>query len=359
VTLVWPPMLWLLALLPIAVLVYLRLPERRRPAGVRFAGIVATPAALGWRRHVPPALLLLALGVLIVATARPMVSAIVNAARSTIILAMDVSQSMAAEDIQPTRHEASQHAAKQFIALQPPTVEIGIVAFASTGFVAQPPTTDHAMLFRAVDRLELLRNTAVGSGIVTSLQTIFPDTNLATALYGGKPLSKALRLEVLTNAARNNPNAGAGAVLEASEDSPLVWAAGPGSYESAVVILMTDGKTTMGPDPRRAGQLAANLGVRVFTIGFGSDTGAVIQSGGATIPADVDEPTLRDIADKTGADYYRAYSADELAQIYSTMATRFVREKLDIDLAFLLAGIGAALAMAAGVLSLWWSGRVP
>lgn len=355
-TFVWPSILWFLGLLPIAVLAYLRLPQRKRPGGVRFAAIVVPPPASGWRRHGPPALLLLALGVLIAAAARPTVSAIITAPRSTIILAMDISQSMAAEDIAPSRHAASQHAAKQFIALQPPTVEIGIVAFASTGFVAQPPTTDHSMLFRAIDRLELLRNTAVGSGIVTSLQTIFPDTNLTNALYGGKPLSKALRLEVLTNAARRNPDAGA--KLASDEESPLVWAAGPGSYESAVVILMTDGKTTMGPDPRRAGQLAANLGVRVFTIGFGSDNGAVIQSGGASIPADVDEPTLRDIADKTGADYYRAYSADELAQIYSTMATRFVREKLDIDLAFLLAGIGAALAMVSGLLSLWWSGRV-
>jgi Ca-activated chloride channel family protein len=237
-------------------------------------------------------------------------------------------------------------------------VEIGIVAFASTGFVAQPPTTDHDTLFRAIDRLQLLRNTAVGSGLVTSLQTIFPDTNLSAALYGGKPLSKALKLEVLTNAARANPNARVGALLESDEESPLVWAAGPGSYESAVIILMTDGKTTMGPDPRRAGLLAANLGVRVFTIGFGSEQGAVIQSGDALIPADVDEPTLRDIADKTGADYYRAYSADQLAQIYSTMTTKFVRERLDIDLAFIFAGIGAALATIAGLLSLWWAGRV-
>jgi Ca-activated chloride channel homolog len=356
-TLVWPSMLWLLVLLPPAALVYLTWPRRRWPLGVRFAGI-AVPPVLRWRRHVPPALLLLALAVLIVATARPTVSAIVNAARSTIILAIDVSQSTAAEDISPTRHAASQHAAKQFIALQPRTVEIGIVAFASTGFVAQPPTTDHATLFRAIDRLQLLRNTAVGSGIVTSLQAIFPDTNLSKALYGGKPLSKALRLEVLTNAARNNPNASAGAMLEANEESPLVWAAGPGSYESAVIILMTDGKTTMGPDPRRAGLLAANLGVRVFTIGFGSDTGVVMQSSGVTIPADVDEPALRDIANKTGADFYRAYSADELGHIYSTMATKFVREKMDIDLAFIFAGIGALIAMFAAFLSLSWFGRV-
>jgi Ca-activated chloride channel family protein len=355
-TLVWPSMLWFLTLLPVLAALYLLLTRRRPPSSLRFAA-VATDGH-GWRRHAPPALLLLAFGALIIATARPTVSAVVTAPRSTIILAMDISQSMAAEDIEPSRHAASQHAAKQFIALQPRTVEIGIVAFASTGFVAQPPTTDHDTLFRAIDRLQLLRNTAVGSGLVTSLQTIFPDTNLSAALYGGKPLSKALKLEVLTNAARANPNARVGALLESDEESPLVWAAGPGSYESAVIILMTDGKTTMGPDPRRAGLLAANLGVRVFTIGFGSEQGAVIQSGDALIPADVDEPTLRDIADKTGADYYRAYSADQLAQIYSTMTTKFVRERLDIDLAFIFAGIGAALATIAGLLSLWWAGRV-
>jgi len=231
---------------------------------------------------------------------------------------------------------------------------VGIVAFAGIAFVAQPPTTNHAILYDAIDRLELLRSTAVGSGILASLETIFPDIDLSKALYGNTQASRSPR-------AGQRETVGALGATAPSQDvsDPMdAEVVGPGSYESAIVILMTDGATTVGPDPRRAGQLAADLGVRVFTVAFGTDTGAKVSVNGRSINASVDEPTLRYIAEQTGADYFRATSAAELARIYSTMSTRFVGETEEVELAFLFAGIGALLALVAGSLSLWWFGRV-
>jgi Ca-activated chloride channel homolog len=351
VTLVWPSMLWFLGLLPGLAALHLALLRRQRPQAARHAAFANLPASalLGWRQHVPSALLLLALGVLIVATARPATVVTVTGPRSTIILAMDVSQSMAAEDVKPNRLAASQQAARQFIAQQPANVEVGIVAFAGIAFVAQPPTVDHALLFAAIERLKLLRSTAVGSGIIVSLKTIFPDQDLSK-LYGPPP-TKAAQLKSAALWI-------AGAAATPTDNTLPTKGGGPGSYESAIIILMTDGRTTVGPDPRRAGQLAADLGVRVFTVAFGSDKGAVVAMAGGPIRADRDEPALRDIAQETGADYFEATSATELVHVYSTMSTRFVGEKKQMEFAFLFAGIGALIAMVAAFLSLWWFGRV-
>jgi Ca-activated chloride channel homolog len=188
-TFIWPFMLWLLALLPILVLLYVLVLRTRKRGAVRFANLGLVKAAmgrsLGWRRHVPPALLLVALAVLILATARPAAVVTLNAARSTVILAMDISGSMGADDVKPSRLVASQEAAKRFIADQPSTVEIGIVAFASVALLVQSPTLERDPLYAAIDNFELRRGTAVGSGILTSLRTIFPDVNFYRGIAGG------------------------------------------------------------------------------------------------------------------------------------------------------------------------------
>lgn len=352
-TFVWPSMLWVLVVLPGLAAVIVQLLRRRRPVAAGFASRPALRA--GWQRYVPPLVLMLALAMLLIATARPTATMTVMGPRSTIILAMDVSQSMAAQDVSPSRLVASQQAAKQFVAQQPGNVEVGIIAFAGIAFVAQPPTTNHAILYDAIDRLELLRSTAVGAGILTSLETIFPDIDLSKALYGNSQIRSPQAGKTETTGVLG------GSAVAPSQSVPDPIAAeviGPGSYESAIVILMTDGATTVGPDPRRAGQLAADLGVRVFTVAFGTDTGAKVSVNGRSINASVDEPTLRYIAEQTGADYFRATSAAELARIYSTMSTRFVGEKEEVELAFLFAGVGALLALVSAFLSLWWFGRV-
>jgi Ca-activated chloride channel homolog len=354
----WPFMLWLLALLPVLVVLYILLLRRKKRGAVRFANLAMIKAAmgksLGWRRHVPPALFLVALGVLIVATARPAAEITLNAARSTVILAMDISGSMGADDVQPNRLVASQEAAKRFIADQPSTVEIGIVAFASVALLVQSPTIERDALYAAIDNFELRRGTAVGSGILTSLRTIFPDVNFYRGIAGGEGglMNPGLKME-------SSPTDSVDPfIVKETEDRIEYTPVEPGSYDNAIIILLTDGATTAGPDPLAAGQLAADFGVRVFTVAFGSKEGSVVNFAGRSMRAELDAPTLQAIAKTTAGEYFEAASADELARVYSTMSTKFIGEKKEAEIAFIFAGAGALIAMFAAFLSLWWFGRV-
>jgi Ca-activated chloride channel family protein len=356
----WPFMLWLLLLLPVLVLLYVLVLRRKKRGALRFANLAMVKAALGksvgWRRHVPPALFLLALGVLIVATARPAAEITLNAARSTVILAMDISGSMGAEDVAPNRMVASQEAAKKFIADQPSNVEIGIVAFASVALLVQSPTTDREPLYAAIDSFELRRGTAVGSGILTSLRTIFPDVNFYRGLSGGadEPMIGGLGGGAApTDNSNTDPF-----IVRADPDRLEYTPVEPGSFNSAIIILLTDGATTAGPDPILSGQLAADFGVRVFTVAFGSREGSIVNFAGRRMRAELDAPTLQEIAKRTEGEYFEATSADELTRVYSTMSTKFVGEKEEAEIAFIFAGIGALIAAFAGFLSLWWFGRV-
>lgn len=356
-TFFWPFMLWLLALLPVLVMLYILVLRRKKKGAVRFANLSMVKAAMGksvgWRRHVPPALFLVALAVLIVATARPAAVVTLNAARSTVILAMDISGSMGAEDVVPNRLVASQEAAKKFIADQPSSVEIGIVAFASVALLVQSPTTDREPLYAAIDNFELRRGTAVGSGILTSLRTIFPDVNFYRGIAGGgEPMLPSLR-------SGGGPTDNTDPfVVKEGEDRLEYTPVEPGSYDSAIIVLLTDGATTAGPDPLAAGQLAADFGVRVFTVAFGSKEGSIVNFAGRSMRAELDAPTLQEIAKKTEGQYFEATSADELTRVYSTLTTKFVGEKKETEIAFIFAGIGALIAMFAAFLSLWWFGRV-
>lgn len=356
----WPFMLWLLLLLPVLVLLYVLVLRRKKRGAVRFANLAMVKAALGksigWRRHVPPALFLLALGVLIVATARPAAEITLNAARSTVILAMDISGSMGAEDVAPNRLVASQEAAKKFIADQPSNVEIGIVAFASVALLVQSPTTDREPLYAAIDNFELRRGTAVGSGILTSLRTIFPDVNFYRGLTGGQDEPM---IGGLGGGAEPTDSTNADPFIVRSDPDRLQYTAvEPGSFDSAIIILLTDGATTAGPDPILAGQLAADFGVRVFTVAFGSREGSIVNFAGRRMRAELDAPTLQEISKRTEGEYFEATSSDELTRVYSTMSTKFVGEKEEAEIAFIFAGIGALIAAFAGFLSLWWFGRV-
>jgi Ca-activated chloride channel family protein len=356
-TFFWPFMLWLLALLPVLVLLYVLVLRRKKKGAVRFANLSMVKAALGksvgWRRHVPPALFLIAVAVLIVATARPAAVVTLNAARSTVILAMDISGSMGAEDVAPNRLVASQIAAKKFIADQPSSVEIGIVAFASVALLVQSPTTDREPLYAAIDNFELRRGTAVGSGILTSLRTIFPDVNFYRGIAGGGETM----LPNLRTGSGPTDNVDPFVVKE-TEDRLEYTPVEPGSYDSAIIVLLTDGATTAGPDPLVAGQLAADFGVRVFTVAFGSKEGSIVNFAGRSMRAELDATTLQEIAKKTEGQFFEATSSDELTRVYSTLTTKFVGEKKETEIAFIFAGIGALIAMFAAFLSLWWFGRV-
>jgi len=359
-TFIWPEALWLLLLVPALAALYVWLLRRRKRAVVRYANLALVKTALGgstgWRRHVPPALLLIAIAVLIVAVARPAAVVTLASSRATVILAMDVSGSMRADDVSPSRIQASQTAAKKFIAEQPANVQIGIVAFASIALLVQQPTIERDPLYAAIDSFELRRGTAVGSGILTSLRTIFPDVNFYARIPGGSgdPL-----LQNLGSPQLNVPLDGKSLLKNNEGSDPAQHTpVDPGSYDNAVIILLTDGATTAGPDPLDAGQMAADWGVKVYTVGFGSQNGAIVDFGGRSMRAQLDEPTLKAIAQKTNGQYFQAKSADDLSHVYSSLSTKLVGEKKLTEIAFIFAGIGALFAMAAGVLSLWWFGKL-
>lgn len=359
-TFIWMEMLWLLLALPALVLAYFWIQRRKKKLALRYANLALVKQALGrglgWRRHVPPLLLLLAIAVLIVAVARPAAVLTLASSRATVILSMDVSGSMRARDIEPSRLAASQEAAKAFIANQPANVEIGIVAFAGAAMLVQAPTLDRELLTAAINSFDLRRGTAVGAGVLAALATIFPDEEFDIAGFSD-PRDQLGRPST----------GGAGAALPGSNsrslDDPDPPATDhlpvePGSYENAVIILLTDGATTTGPDPLMAGRLAADYGVRVYTVGFGSVSGDVVQFAGRSVRARLDVATLQTIAEITEGEYYAAESSDDLGRVYDSLATRLIAEKKLTEIAFLFAGIGALLAVLAAALSMLWLGRI-
>ena len=361
---VWPEALWLLLLIPLLIWGYFWILRRRKRATVRYANLAMVKAAMGnapaWRRHVPPALMLVAIAALIVAVARPEAVLTLASSRATVILAMDISGSMGADDITPSRIVASQAAAKKFIADQPPDVQIGLVEFAAIAILAQAPTIDREPLYTAIDAFELRRGTAVGSGILTSLKTIFPNDDFGSAATGGfgGPSQgngfNSLGTRMNTGPIDSQTLLGGGKPGDPGPHKPVP----PGSYQNAVVILLTDGATTAGPDPLEAGQLAADYGVKVFTVGFGTGDGAIVGFGGRQMRAMLDEPTLKTIAQNTTGEYYAAKSADDLSKVYNSLATKLVGEKKLTDIAFIFAGIGALFALLSAGLSLLWFGRL-
>jgi Ca-activated chloride channel family protein len=351
-TFIWMEMLWLLLLVPVLIGLYIYMMRRRKKSAVRYANLAMVKQAMGrgpgWRRHLPPALMLLAITVLILAVARPAAVVTLASSRGTIILAMDVSGSMRARDVDPSRIEASQVAAKQFISGQPANVQVGIVAFAASALLVQVPTIDREALYAAIDRFQLRRGTAVGAGILVSLATIFPEENF----------ERQNEFDALGQPARRGVISRSLDEQMSAPSTPEHIPVDPGSYDSAVVILLTDGATTTGPDPLEAGQTAADYGVRVFTVGFGSPEGSVVDFGGRSMRAQLDAPTLKAIADTTQGQYFEAKSTADLTEVYDSLTTKLVAEKKLTEIAFIFAGIGALFAALAASLSMLWFGRV-
>ena len=337
-----PSMLWLLLLLPLLVLMYRWLLARKRKSTVRLASIGVAKAALGkgpgWRRHVPPLLLLLALGALLFAVSRPTATITLPLAERTIMLAMDVSGSMRAEDVKPNRLVASQVAAKAFVENLPREVKIGVVSFAGTAAVVQAPTTSRDDVIAAIDRFQLQRGTATGSGIILSLATLFPDHGIEIQNITGQ---------------RAFPGKEVGKKDEKKFD-PVA----PGSYNSAAIIMLTDGQRTTGPDPLDAAKMAAERGIRVYTVGIGTTSGEIIGFEGWSMRVRLDEETLKNVSILTHGEYFYAGTAEDLKKVYESLSSRMVVEKKETEVSALFAALGALLAVTAAGLSLWWFGRV-
>ena len=284
-----------------------------------------------WRRHVPPILFLLALAVMIAAIARPQAVITLPSQHETVILAMDVSGSMRATDVEPNRLVAAQNAAKAFLAEQPENVRIGVVAFAGTATVAQAPTRNRDDLVAAIDRFQLQRATAIGSAIIVSLATIFPDAgyDVATFMYGAESREE-------------------GGQKPPQPDQAAVKPVPPGSYNNAVIILLTDGQRTTGPDTVAAARLAADRGVRIYTVGVGTPDGKIVGFEGWSMRVRLDEETLKTIADVTRGEYFYAGTAVDLKKVYETLRTKLVLETKKTEVTALFSAAAALLALLAG-----------
>ncbi len=339
----WPHMLWALLALPAVVALYFWILGRRRKNTVRLASLAIARQAMGkgpgWRRHVPPLLLLGALGTLLFSLSRPAAMVTLPMAERTIMLAMDVSGSMRAEDVKPNRLVASQEAAKAFLTDLPREVRVGVVSFAGTAAVVQPPTFSRDDVIAAIDRFQLQRGTATGSGIVLSLATLFPDAGIEIQTITGQ---------------RNMPRMLGDKEPKKQDFKPVE----PGSYNSAAIIMLTDGQRTTGPDPLDAAKMAAERGVRVYTVGIGTTQGEVIGFEGWSMRVKLDEETLKNISLLTHGEYFYAGTAEDLKKVYQSLSSRIVVERKETEITALFAGLGALLALAAAALSLWWFGRV-
>lgn len=340
----WPHLLWLLLAVPLLVAIYLWALSRRRKLAVRYAGLELVREAAGrqrWRRHVPPLLFLLAIATLLLAVARPSAVVTLPSSHETVILTMDVSGSMRASDVTPTRLGAAQLAARSFVEQQPRSTRVGIVTFGGGAALVQPPTQSREDLLAAIDRFELQRGTAVGSGILMSLKTLFPDQNFDLPSLDPRRASQATSLDAL----RTPP-------LETPRPVP------PGSYDSAVVILLSDGQTTTGPDPLEAAKVAADRGVRIYTVGIGTPNGEILIGDGWSMRVRLDEEALREIAKTTDAEYFYAATANDLKGVYDSLTSRLVFETRDTEITSLFAAMGAALAVLSALLSMLWFNRV-
>jgi Ca-activated chloride channel homolog len=339
----WPSLLWLLLLLPLLVALYLWVLKRKRKTTVRLASIsvakLAAGSGPGWRRHLPPALLLLGLASLLLAVARPTAILTLPLSERTIMLAMDVSGSMRAEDVKPNRLVASQEAAKAFVNNLPREVRVGVVSFAGTAAVVQAPTDSRDDVIKAIDRFQLQRGTATGSGIILSLATLFPDDGIEIQHVTGQ---------------KNFPDTKPIAKKDSKPFTPVP----AGSYNSAAVIMLTDGQRTTGPDPLDAAKMAAERGIRVYTVGIGTTQGEIIGFEGWSMRVKLDEETLKNISVLTHGEYFYAGTAEDLKKVYESLSSRMVVERKETEISALFAGLGALLAVVAAGLSLWWFGRV-
>jgi Ca-activated chloride channel homolog len=315
-----PGWLWLLLAVAALLALYLVVQLRRRAYAVRFANLELldklAPRRPGWRRHLAFALLLLALGSLTTAMAKPTKDTRVPRDRATVMMAIDVSLSMRAEDVSPNRLEAAQAAAKEFVGLLPPRINLGLVTFSGTASVAVAPTTDRASVLRAIDSLELAERTAIGEAIFSCLDAI-------------KTFQAQLQ--------------GQDAAEEGSAPARLV--------------LMSDGSNTWGRSPEQAAGAAKQSEIPVSTIAFGTDEG-YIELEGDRVAVPVNHEQLRGIAEGTGGSYYAAASAEELGSVYRDLGSQigYTTERREITTWFV--GTGLLLAFAAAGVSLAWSNRL-
>jgi Ca-activated chloride channel family protein len=311
--------LWLLALLAVAALaaLYVLLQLRRRAYAARFTNVALlgaiVPRRPGWRRHLAFAVVAAGLATLVVSLAVPSTEVRVPREKATVVMAVDVSLSMQATDIEPDRFRAMRRAGKEFVDVLPERINLGLVSFAGTATTLVPPTTDRAQVAGAIDNLDLAESTAIGEAVFTSLTAI---ENFQSSLES-----------------------------DGQEAPP------------ARIVLLSDGYNTVGRDDTQAIDAARAAGIPVSTIAFGTDYGT-LDLDGETVPVPVDRATLEEIADQTGGSYSEAASASELEQVYADLGSQigYTTEPQDISPWFVRGGV--LLVLLGAVLSLLWTNRL-
>ena len=332
---IWTPLLWSLILIPLLVMLYLWMQRRRAQIALRYGslGLVqqASGRGVGVRRHIPAILFLLGLTVLFLALARPQMVIGLPKVEGIVILAFDVSGSMAAEDFEPNRLEAAKAVAIDFVSRQPSTVKVGVVAFSESGLSVQIPSSDQTAIIDAIERLKPQRGTSLANGIVASLNTI-------ANLTGQEPI---VGFEGADVAPPLN------ATPEVSAD------------QSSVIVLFTDGENNMNPDPVEAALLAAERGVRIHTIAVGSPEGTELTVNGFTVFTQVDEAALQQISEITQGIYYNAQDEEDLREVYESIEPRLKIEEEAQEVTAVFAGVSILILLIGGLLSLLWFSRVP
>mgnify|MGYP001081215464 CR=1 FL=1 len=333
-TLIWPWMLSALLLVPLFAVLYLRLLRRRQQTATALGplGVVQNRSGreVGRGRHLPPALYLLGLTFLLFGLSRPELPVSLPRVEGTVILAFDVSNSMLADDLEPTRIEAAKVAARNLVENQPSTIRIGVVAFGNGGLVVQPPTKVQGDVLAAIDRISPQGGTSLGQGIFTALNAL-----------AGEPLG-----------ADEAPLTGD----NLPEEMPALEI---GDYSSAVILMLTDGENTSAPDPLDVAQLAAEAGVRVYPVGIGSAEGAVLEVDGFNVLTRLDETALEEIAGVTNGAYYRAEDGESLQDIYREIDLQLTVKGERMEVTSILAGLGTLFFLIGAGLSMIWFGRVP
>jgi Ca-activated chloride channel homolog len=312
-----PAWLWLLLVVVALLGGYVFLQLRRTKYVARFSNVEllssVAPRRPGWRRHLTFALLLVGLSVLAVGVARPAAAVRVPRDRATVILAIDVSLSMQADDVLPTRLAAAQKAAKRFVDLLPGRINLGLVSFARNGNVLVPPTLDRDATKTAIDGLKLENYTAIGEAVFSSLDAIRVFSQATTA-KGDKP-------------------------------------------PPARIVLMSDGANTTGRSVPDAAAAAKKASIQISTIAFGTDTGTVTFDG-QTIPVPADKPTLNYLAQSTGGSFHTAASVQELESVFANIGSQIGYRTEHRDISWRFLAVGLLFALAAAGSSMLWAGRL-
>ncbi|HAV78620.1 MAG TPA: hypothetical protein DCX53_14825 [Anaerolineae bacterium] len=348
-SLLWPGLLIVLMIIPLAVGAYIILMRRRRRFTIRYSSLAIVSQAAShqsWlRRHLTFLLFLIALTSLAFALSRPHATVTVPSNKATIVLAMDVSRSMCSTDIAPNRLEVAKDAAQAFVQNHKSGRQIGIVAFAGFAELIQPPTTNTQLLIDAIENLTTARRTAIGSAILRSIDTIAEvDDRVAPS---------------------DNVSASPGTLeLPPSEPEP----------SPHIIVLLTDGASNSGPYPLTAATQAAARGIRIYTIGYGTASnqsllncgdlfrdefdfqgfGFGAQTGSQDFRLQIDDETLKQVANLTGGTYYYAASADELEGVFQNLPTFLVATRETIEISVFFTAFAAIMILLAIYLSFRW-----